>query len=173
MILCFVLNYVGTEYWFFYTGYVREEFKTQLPVDRWFHPVLTGLYCSKQPPCTGRNGWSTSSWILKLPLSFICNSPYNVPCDFWSQSQLAGVLLSALQSQCILLKSGLYCHAFLTRRGVGKILRFFFLLVRVSNWKIRLSSDSQKANKTVPTDQQGHFGWIKKKIQQICTNNGQ
>ena len=90
MIVCFVLNYVGTEYWFFYTGYVREEFKTQLPVDRWFHPVLAGLYCSKQPPCTGRNDWSTSSWILKLPLSFICNSPYNVPCDFWSQTKSIG-----------------------------------------------------------------------------------
>ena len=25
-----------------------------------------------------------------------------------------------------------------------------------------ISMNNQKANKTVPTDQQGHFGWIKK-----------
>ena len=54
------------ENWYF----VRDGFKTQLPVDRRFRPVPAGFYCSKQWQLlgTGRNRRSTGSWVLKLPL---------------------------------------------------------------------------------------------------------
>ena len=56
------------------------------------------------------------------------------------------------------------------RRGwfyhkLGNLLQLFYFK--------DYSFQGQRAYKTVPIDQQGHFGWIKKKIQQICTNNGQ
>ena len=34
--------------------------------------------------------------------------------------------------------------------------------VYFDNYRFQLLRSSQKANKTVPTDQQGQFGWIKK-----------
>ena len=51
-------------------GFVRDGFKTQPPVDRWFRPVPAGFYCSKQwqPPVTGRNCRSTGGWVLKPPV---------------------------------------------------------------------------------------------------------
>ena len=50
--------------------YVRDGFKPQPPVDRWFRPVPPGFYCCKQwqPPWTRRNRRSTGGWVLKPPL---------------------------------------------------------------------------------------------------------
>ena len=58
--------------------YTILNFKTKPPVDPWFRPILAGFYCSKkwQPPRTGQNLWSTSSWVLKSPLTFMVkNNP--------------------------------------------------------------------------------------------------
>ena len=52
---------------------LRDDFKTQPPVDRLFRPVPvpTGFYCSKQwqPPGSGQNRRSTGGWVLKSPLT--------------------------------------------------------------------------------------------------------
>ena len=57
---------------------LRDDFKTQPPVDRRFRPVPGGFYCleQKQPPGTGRNRRSTGGWVLKPPLTdfIICDS---------------------------------------------------------------------------------------------------
>ena len=47
----------------------RDGFKTQPPIDRRFHPVPAGFYCSKQwqPPRTGRNRRSTGGWVWSRP----------------------------------------------------------------------------------------------------------
>ena len=49
---------------------LRDDFKTQPPVDWRFHPVPGVFYCSKQwqPPGTRRNRRSTGGWVLKPPL---------------------------------------------------------------------------------------------------------
>ena len=53
--------------------HLRDDFKTQPPVDRRFRPVRAGSYCSKQwqPPRTGRNRRSTGGWVLKPPLTAV------------------------------------------------------------------------------------------------------
>ena len=53
---------------------VRDDFKTQLLVDRWFHLVPAGFCCSKQLTTRG-NCQSASGWVLKSPL-------INIKC-FW------------------------------------------------------------------------------------------
>ena len=73
-------------------GYLRGGFKTQPPVDRRFHPVPPGFYCSKQcqPPGTGRNRRSTGGCVLKPPLRYkekwqIFNQ-YQITCSLTCQN---------------------------------------------------------------------------------------
>ena len=63
-------KYIFKTSFYFNVIEVRDNFKTQLPVDRRFRPVPAGFYCSKQrqPPGTVRNHRSTGGWVLKSPL---------------------------------------------------------------------------------------------------------
>ena len=70
-------------------GILRDDFKTQTPVDRRFRSFLAGFYCSKQwqPLGTGRNRQSAGGWVLKSLIMKGCTlilglSPYYVRTDF-------------------------------------------------------------------------------------------
>ena len=71
---------VARESWVKKTWATRYDFKIQRLVDRRFHPVLVGFYCSKQwqSPGTERNCWSTSAWVLKSPIKL---SQRGLPCQ--------------------------------------------------------------------------------------------
>ena len=66
----FTMNFQRVTHVLMRENSVRDDFKTQPPVDCRFRPVLGGFYCSKQwqPLRTGRNRRSTGGWVLKSPL---------------------------------------------------------------------------------------------------------